>query len=501
MLFNSIEFLIFFPLVALLYFLAVKVVKKNWLTQVLLLASSLYFYASWKPAYLALILISVVITWASGLLMQGQTQRRKKAVLALSLISNLAILFFFKYYNFFNATMGDLFGLFGHTYTAPAFNVLLPVGISFYTFQALGYSMDVYRGRLKAEHNIFTYTLFVTFFPQLVAGPIERTGHLLPQFRVNHDFDYKRVTDGLILAAWGLLKKVVIADRLAVYVNAVFSDVSSHNGITLLAAVYLFTFQILCDFAGYSDIAIGISKILGFDLMVNFRRPFFSKTIGEFWRRWHISLNTWFRDYLLMSLKGKRGSVVRKYLNPLLTLLISGLWHGANWTFIAWGGLIGVYMIFGTVTENFRHRMVTAIGINPDTPAYKKWKIFVTFTLVSFTGIFFRSRNIRDALYVFTRLWTFPVDLVRFVKNALQGTFTSEYLAANLTQVGHIQFTFMLFLCVLLLSADYFSRRDNGLARYRSLPVAIRWSGYYIMMFAILFLGVYSGSQFIYFQF
>ncbi|MDR0553308.1 MAG: MBOAT family protein, partial [Treponema sp.] len=301
--FNSWQFLAFFPLAALGYFaLTMRLGPRrpalaNAVSQVFLLAASLFFYGCWKPAYLGLILLSVAVTWVSGLLMEGRPPAKKRFVLAASLVINLGILFFFKYYGLFADTAALLSGL-----RFPAFNALLPVGISFYTFQALGYSIDVYQGHVQAERNPITYALFVTFFPQLVAGPIERTGKLLPQFKAgvsrNHTFDYDRVTSGLKLAAWGMFKKVVIADRLAIYVDAVFGGPAAYPAASLALAVFFFTFQIYCDFSGYSDIAIGCARVLGFDLMTNFRRPYFSRSVAEFWRRWHISLSTWLKDYV-----------------------------------------------------------------------------------------------------------------------------------------------------------------------------------------------------------
>jgi len=327
----------------------VRVVKKNWINQLLLLIASLYFYACWKPRYLLLILTSVFITWISGILMTDKPQRYKKIVLFISLVSNLGILFFFKYYNFFANSINVLNTKFNIHTQIPAFNVLLPVGISFYTFQALGYSIDVYKGTAKPEKNIVTYALFVTFFPQLVAGPIERTEHLLPQFKINHDFDYDRVTDGLKLALWGMFKKIVIADQLAIYVDKVYSSPTDYQSIALILATVFFAFQILCDFSGYSDIAIGCAKVLGFSLNKNFDSPYLAHNIADFWKRWHISLSTWFRDYLYIPLGGNRCSALRHSLNLLITFLLSGLWHGASITFIFWGLTHGLFLIIGNI--------------------------------------------------------------------------------------------------------------------------------------------------------
>lgn len=349
MLFHSIEFFIFFPIIVILYLFLVRAIKKNWINQLFLLAASLYFYACWEPKYLLLILTSVFITWISGILMTDKPQLYKKIVLFISLLSNLGILFFFKYYNFFADTINILYTKLHIHSQIPAFNVLLPVGISFYTFQALGYSIDVYRGTVKAERNIITYALFVTFFPQLVAGPIERTEHLLPQLKVNHDFDYDRVTKGLKLALWGMFKKIVIADQLAIYVDKVYSSPTEYQSTALILATVFFAFQILCDFSGYSDIAIGCAKILGFSLNKNFDSPYLARNMADFWKRWHISLSTWFRDYLYIPLGGNRCSPIRHYLNLLITFLLSGLWHGASITFIFWGLIHSLFLIIGNI--------------------------------------------------------------------------------------------------------------------------------------------------------
>ncbi|MDR1469740.1 MAG: hypothetical protein LBT00_10650 [Spirochaetaceae bacterium] len=358
--FNSWQFLVFFPVVWALYLIFAARFRRSLMTRLLLLASSLFFYACWNPAYLVLILFSVAVTWTAGLLMEGRSRARKKLILALSLVLNLAILFFFKYYNFFAGTVNALFAgtQSGAMGVFPALNVLLPAGISFYTFQALGYSVDVYRGTIPAERNLITYALFVTFFPQLVAGPIERTASLLPQFTTNHHFDYDRVTAGLKLAAWGMFKKVMIADRLAIYVNAVYENPGVFPAPALLLATFLFAFQIYCDFSGYSDIAVGTAQVLGFRLMANFRAPYFAASIGDFWRRWHISLSTWLKDYVYIPLGGNRKGALRRNLNLLITFALSGLWHGAAWHFVFWGLLHGLFQIIersvGGLLNNIR---------------------------------------------------------------------------------------------------------------------------------------------------
>ena len=337
MLFNSIDFLLFFPLVTVVYFLLPHRVRWVWL-----LVTSYFFYMCWNPKYVVLIALSTVVTWLSGLLI-GRAGRvpdpRRRALLrrlwvALSFVINLAVLFFFKYFGFFWENLAALAGLAGITLRQPGFDLLLPVGISFYSFQALGYTVDVYRGELPPERNLFRYALFVSFFPQLVAGPIERSRNLLTQLYGRHDFDPDRVRDGLLLMLWGMFEKVVVADRIAYLVTHVFDRYQELPGVASVLAVLLFGVQLYCDFAGYSDIARGAAEVLGFRLMVNFRQPYFARSTQDFWRRWHISLSSWFRDYLYIPLGGSRKGTARKYWNLLAVQLTSGLWHGANWTYV-----------------------------------------------------------------------------------------------------------------------------------------------------------------------
>ena len=346
MLFNSVDFLVFFPIVTMVYFLLPHKVRWVWL-----LVTSYYFYMCWNAKYALLMATSTAITWLSGLLIakageiQDETKqaRRKKLWVALSFLLNLAILFFFKYFNFFLNNLNALAGLIGVEVQVPAFDVILPVGISFYTFQALSYTMDVYRGEIPPERNIFRYALFVSFFPQLVAGPIERSKNLLGQLYEYHTFDPQRVRDGLMLMLWGMFEKVVIADRVSMLVTYVYDNYTTLPGGAVILATVLFAVQIYCDFGGYSDMAIGAAQVLGFRLMENFHRPYLSRSAGEFWHRWHISLSTWFRDYLYIPLGGNRKGTARKYLNVMITFLTSGLWHGASWNFVVWGGLNGGY--------------------------------------------------------------------------------------------------------------------------------------------------------------
>jgi len=478
MFFNSLHFLIFFPVVVGLY-----VATPNRFRWILLLAASYYFYAAWRVDYLVLIIVSTLVDYLAALGMdRTDDKRRRKLYLTFSLISNLGILFSFKYFNFFNESLRTVFGAFQVPYDIPAFHVLLPVGISFYTFQTLSYTIDVYRGHRSAERHLGIFALYVAFFPQLVAGPIERSTRLLPQFLEKVDVTYEGIVEGLRLMLWGFFKKLVIADRLAAYVDAVYTHPGDHSGVTILVATYFFAFQIFCDFSGYSDIAIGSARVLGYDLMDNFKRPYFSKSIAEFWRRWHISLSTWFRDYLYIPLGGNRVSKGRWYYNLFLVFLISGLWHGANWTFVVWGALHGAYLIVGIVSGDVRDRLCASLGIRGKL---RRWlAILVTFNLVSFSWIFFRANSIQAAWQLLGRITVF------------------EGFKLTLPVFGRYELL-LAFAAILVLETVHFLERKDG---FRSLldrlPSPARWFLYYAFTMAILLFGVINQKQaFIYFQF
>ncbi|MBZ0166614.1 MAG: MBOAT family protein, partial [Candidatus Omnitrophica bacterium] len=406
MLFNSIEFLIYFVLVTTVYF----AVPNRWKWLYLLLASY-YFYMCWQPKYIVLILISTVIDyWAGRRMGDLEDKKRRRKYLLLSLAANLGLLFSFKYFNFFGDSFNAVLTALNSSYLVPHLTVLLPVGISFYTFQTLSYSIDVYYGQQKPQRHFGRFALFVAFFPQLVAGPIERSRHLLPQFNSPKGFDYARVTDGLKLMLWGLFKKAVIADRVAVFVVAVYDHPQDYTGWPLILATVFFAFQIYCDFSGYSDIAIGSSKVLGIDLMDNFNRPYFSKSVAEFWKRWHISLSTWFRDYVYIPMGGSRVPRARLYFNLLFVFVVSGLWHGANWTFVIWGALNGFYLLFSIFSETFRARWCALIGLDRRPLLHKYVKVAITFGLINFAWIYFRANTLADAWYISTHLFSGLTD-------------------------------------------------------------------------------------------
>lgn len=396
MLFNSIDFAIFLSIVFILYwFVAHKSVK---LQNVLIVIASYVFYGWWDWRFLTLILFSSLIDYVIGLqLFKQDNPHKRKILLWTSLGINLGLLGFFKYFNFFIANFIAAFSLFGVSLEASTLRIILPVGISFYTFQTMSYSIDVYRGKLKPTSDLIAFLAFVSFFPQLVAGPIERATHLLSQFYEKRTFDYFKAADGMRQILWGLFKKVVIADNCAMHANLIFNHSDGFSGSTLALGALFFTFQIYGDFSGYSDIAIGISRLFGFDLMRNFAFPYFSRDIAEFWRRWHISLSTWFRDYVYIPMGGSRGGTWMKVRNIFVLFILSGFWHGANWTFIAWGALNAVYFLPLILTNNHRSHLDTAAS-GRLLPAPKEFlQIIGTFILIVGSWIFFRAENIGHA--------------------------------------------------------------------------------------------------------
>jgi len=410
MLFNSLDFLIFFPIVVLVYFVLPVKVRYLWL-----LAASYYFYMCWNVKYALLILASTVITFASGLLIDrinhshrdSQKQAAlKKTVVAVSIISNLGILFFFKYFNFMLGSISWLFAQFHVQLQVPAFDVILPVGISFYTFQALSYTMDIYRNEIYAEKNFFRYALFVSFFPQLVAGPIERSKNLLKQLAVPQKFSFDNLREGLLLMLWGFFLKIVAADRIAVLVDTIYGDYVHYQGMYLIVATLLFLVQIYCDFSGYSTIAMGAAKVLGIQLMENFAAPFLASSVAGFWRRWHISLTSWFKDYLYIPLGGSRKGKFRKYVNKMIVFLVSGLWHGADFSFVAWGGINGFYQVIGEMLQPARNAVVKGLHLRRESLGHKLVHVIGTFLLVDFSFIFFRADSFLDACKIILSIFT-----------------------------------------------------------------------------------------------
>jgi D-alanyl-lipoteichoic acid acyltransferase DltB (MBOAT superfamily) len=484
MLFNSFHFFVFFPVVTIIYFLLSY--KYRWM---FLLAASCYFYMVFVPYYIFILAGTIVIDYFAGIIIEGgRSAAEKKRFLLLSLAANIGVLAVFKYYNFFTANINQLMESIGiHTAQLPYLGILLPIGLSFHTFQAMSYTIEVYRGNQKAERNFIIYALYVMFYPQLVAGPIERPQNVLPQFHRHYDVNYERISAGLKQMVWGFFKKIVIADRLAVLVNHGYSNIEGSDGLSLLVYTYFFAFQIYCDFSGYSDIAIGAAKVMGIDLMENFRIPYVSRSVKEFWERWHISLSTWFRDYLYIPLGGNRVMKWRWYYNLFIVFLVSGFWHGANWTYIVWGILHGTYLITGLILNSYTGgkkggdknsmggRMLTAL------------KVFITFNVVSLAWIFFRAESVSDAVTVISRIGG------SFHLHSLHGL--TIFTAAKPSTLLVTLLLLILFICI-----------DPAMDRLVKNRIQLRYKPYRIFLFAgltifILLFGHFGETNFIYFQF
>ena len=478
MLFNSLHFALFFPLVVTAYFL--MPFKYRW---AFLLGASYYFYMCWKPEYVLLLLFSTLIDYYAALQIgKSADAKRRKFFLGLSLSLNLGTLFLFKYFNFLNASARAVFDQFNLFYNVPMFELLLPVGISFYTFQTMSYVIDVYRGEQKAETHLGMFALYVTFFPQLVAGPIERSTTLMPQFYERHSFEWARVLDGLKIMLWGFFKKIVIADRLAIYVNQVYNDPAGADGINLLVATYFFAFQIYCDFSGYSDIAVGAAKVLGYRLMTNFERPYLAQSIAEFWKRWHISLSTWFKDYLYIPLGGNRVAKWRWCFNLFTVFLVSGFWHGANWTFVMWGALHGFYLVFAIFTSGARAKLVHVLALDRVPTLLRASRTVITFHLVLFAWIFFRANHMSDALLIIEKVF-------QVFSGATLATITKLIALPDL-----------MFVLALLIFMNFYERLQDAWRTLRQsrLAAITLASG---LFWAIVVWGAFDNQQFIYFQF
>lgn len=486
MLFNSFHFLIFFPIVTLTYFIIPYKIRWMWL-----LITSYYFYMCWNPKYAILIATSTLITYLSGILI-SKSKNKKKLWVALSFISNLGILFFFKYFDFAIENINIILNKLNITLITPSFDVLLPVGISFYTFQALSYTVDVYRGDVNPEKNLGKYALFVSFFPQLVAGPIETSKHLLDQFNYNYDFDYDRAKSGLLLMLWGFFQKLVIADRIAIVVNTVYNNYTNYSGFILIVATVLFAFQIYCDFSSYSDIAIGCARVMGFELMQNFNRPYFSKSIAEFWRRWHISLGGWFRDYLYIPLGGSRHGKLKKYRNIMIVFLTSGLWHGAGWGFIIWGFLHGFYQVVGDLLKPTREYFIDKFNINKNGFWHRLCQIITVFILVDFAWIFFRANTFSDAIGIIKNMFVFNPWVL----------FDGSLYNLGLDQKDFIVGILAIFVLIIV---SLLRRNTRLISLIGNQNIIVRWVFYFTFLYSILIFGIYGpgyeAQQFIYFQF
>ncbi len=481
--FNSIDFAIFLPIVFILYwFITTKNLK---IQNLLIVAASYVFYGWWDWRFLSLILFSTIVDYTVGLeLLKKRDQAKRRILLCTSILVNLGLLGFFKYYNFFLDNFVTAFSFWGTEIRANSLNIILPVGISFYTFQTLSYTIDVYKRKLDPTKNFIAFSAFVSFFPQLVAGPIERATNLLPQFYAKRIFDYNKVIDGLKQILWGLFKKLVIADNCAEYANLIFNNSTDYPGSTLLLGALFFSFQIYCDFSGYSDIAIGTSRLFGFDLMRNFSFPYFSRDIAEFWRRWHISLSTWFRDYLYIPLGGSRGGIGMKIRNTFIIFIVSGFWHGANWTFIIWGALNALYFLPLLLLKKNRENF-DIVAKGKYLPTIKEFfGIGITFSLTVMAWIFFRAENITHAIYILSKI---------FSKSLITIPYFSGWEIALTTILLVIFFT----------AVEWIGREGQYAISNIGLnwPRPIRWMYYSFIIFLIGLFMQTKETPFIYFQF
>lgn len=494
MLFNSIQFIVFFPIVVLLYFAVPKKIRYLWL-----LAASYFFYMCWNAKYAVLLLYSTAVTYFSGLLIdrcdkKRQPQRRKKFFVALSFILNLSLLFFFKYFDFTVENINFVLAKCNLEIITPPFDFMLPVGISFYIFQALSYTMDVYRKEIYVERNFLKYALFVSFFPQLVAGPIERSKNLLKQISTDNVFSYENFRRGLLIMLWGYFQKIVIADRIGILVDTVYGNVGKYAGGYYLLASVLFAVQIYCDFSGYSLIAAGAARVMGFQLMENFNCPYFAKSVAEFWRRWHISLTSWFRDYLYIPLGGNQKGTVRKYLNVMIVFLVSGLWHGAQWTYVVWGGLNGLFQVAGNILAPVRKRAGKRLKLNENSFGSRVFCTLATFALVDVTWIFFRAANIQDALHMIKSIFTVQNPWI-FTDNSIYGLGLDQK-----------QMFLLIFSLAVLFAADWLKyKKINMLEKILEQDLWCRWTVYLGGILFVLIFGIwgnaYDAQAFVYFQF
>ena len=466
MLFNSIDFAIFLPIVFVLYWF---VANRNLKSQNLLIVLTSYlFYGWWDWRFLSLLFLSTIVDYSVGLgLSKYENQRKRKILLAISVSVNLGLLMFFKYYNFFIDSFVDAFTFFGSEFNRSSLRIILPVGISFYTFQTMSYGIDVYKKELKPTKDFIAFMAFVTFFPQLVAGPIERASNLLPQFYKKRIFDYPNASKGLKLMLWGFFMKVVVADRLSLYVDDVYGNIDLHTGPSLAMATLFFAVQIYCDFGGYSLIAIGCAKLFGFELMKNFNRPYLSSSFKEFWSRWHISLSTWFRDYLYIPLGGSKGNSRRTSKNLLITFIVSGFWHGANWTFIIWGALHGVYLIVENSLKNYRLPKIVLV--------------LIVFLLTNLAWVFFRAPTVSDALKILDKIFTLSDSYIYIGDKGI--------------------FLFSILSILIIFINDLIAEYKPELQLVYNKNLLVRYSAITFIIFYIIGFGIFDKSQFIYFQF
>jgi D-alanyl-lipoteichoic acid acyltransferase DltB (MBOAT superfamily) len=436
------------------------------------------------PQYILILAFTITVDYFAGILLAKSSGAKKKIILMISILSNIGMLFVFKYFNFFNANLGALAEIIHWNYSLQSLSWVLPIGLSFHTFQSLSYIIEVYYGRQKVERSFGIFALYVMFYPQLVAGPIERPQNLLHQFHEKHFFQIERFFSGLRLIIWGLFKKVVIADRVSIFVNQIFNNPYEYTGAYFVLGTFLFAFQIYCDFSGYSDMARGLARTIGFELMVNFKAPYFSKSISEFWRRWHISLSSWFRDYVYIPLGGSRVAVWRWQYNLFITFLLSGIWHGANWTYVIWGGLNGFYLVFAIWVDKLSQKFTQNFKLFGTV--YNIYQMISTFILICIAWIFFRAQTVGEAWYILKQIVSDGYNLSGL------WPFLLQYRYSFLIIFGAISF---------LTFVDYFIAEDKRLEKLFRLPLFIQVVACLFIVFIIMLLGRFVNEQFIYFQF
>ncbi|HOO27525.1 MAG TPA: MBOAT family O-acyltransferase [Lachnospiraceae bacterium] len=504
MVFNSVDFLVFFPVVLLIYFFIPKRIRYIWL-----LIASYYFYTSWDVKYVGCLLFSTLVTYFAGLLIgryrhaekydtSVQGGQKETLLFIICLLLNFSMLFIFKYTNFMLDNIADLAGLLKITFKEPDIELLLPVGISFFTFQSAGYLIDVYKGEINPEKNLLKYALFVSFFPNILSGPIERAKNMLPQIENCKQmklWNYERITEGAVYMLWGYFLKMVIADRSALLVNTVYGNYRMYGSVALITATFFFAVQIYCDFASYSYLALGAAKILGFSIMNNFNAPYFSKSIGEFWRRWHISLSSWLRDYLYIPLGGNRRGRFRKHLNTIIVFFVSGVWHGANWGYVVWGLLHGVYIVIGDLLRPYKKRAANTFHIKTQSFSYRLLQTGITFLLVCFSWIFFKTEQLSAAVEVIRRM---------FVKWDPWTIFDGTIYTWGLSEKD---FRITVFTILLLLAADLIKKKKGGnvIGFLNQQNIWFRWGIYIFICCAIAVWGQYGAGHdpqaFLYFSF
>lgn len=484
MAFNSLEYLLFFLIVSILYYSIPF--RFRW---IMLLIASYLFYMAWKPPYVLIIITQTIVAYGTALMIGKLSDRHSRIIwVSIGLTINIGMLLVYKYLKFFTTTFNSIFEYFHFSTFLPVYDLLLPIGISFFTFQTSAYIVDVYRGTLQPEKHFGLFSLFIGLFPHLMAGPITRGSHILPQLKKEVPFSRNRVTGGLKLILLGLFKKMVIADRLGVLVDTVFNNPHNYSGAPLIVASVFFAFQIYCDFSGYVDIAIGSAQVLGVDFPDNFDHPYLSTSIGEFWRRWHMTLMAWLRDYVYFPLGGSHHGLARTCLNTLITFLISGLWHGASWTFVVWGALNGFYMIIERVTKSIRQKVVHSLGLDSATVLsqfYNVSCIVMTFTLTCFAFIFFRANSLADAGYITTHL--FPGF--------------GGYGGLSNLGLDMVDFYFGISAVVLLETFEWFHKRENMRFMLSNKPKWLRWGFVYALALMVLFFRYQNERPFVYFAY